>query len=251
MVLIEFIKTWILPIIDILAVAYIFYKSYNIIVSGTRADLVLKGILVIIIIYLLSGLLHLYALNLLLKAVVNYGVIALIVVFHPEIRKVLMRLGEQTIWKMNLKRQDLPVKEIIEAVDELSKTRTGALIVIKRKSGLKNIELSGITIDAIVSKELLLSIFHKNNPLHDGAVLIEGNRITAAACILPISDDIRVRGMGTRHRAAIGMTEDSDAIVLVVSEETGRISIAHGGKLKTNLNKENLTSEILKLIKEQ
>jgi len=245
----EILKTYVLPVIDILAVAYLLYRTYTII-AETRAYLALKGLLVIAIAYLLSNILHLDTLNLLLKIVISYGVIAFIVVFHPEIRRVLMRVGENKFWGLSPKGHFQTINEIIKAVKFMAKKKIGGLIVLKRKAGLRNIENTGIRMDAVLSADLIISIFYKNNPLHDGAIVVEGDRITAASCFLPLSETVTSRRYGTRHRAALGLSEDSDAVIIVISEETGIISVAVNGVLKSNYDENSLKNELNKLMSE-
>ncbi len=245
----EILKTYVLPIVDVLAVAYLLYRTYTII-AETRAYLALKGLLVIIIAYLFSNILHLDTLNLLLKLVISYGVIAFIVVFHPEIRRVLMRVGENRFWGFSAKGDFQVINEIIKAVKFMSKEKIGGLIVLKRKTGLRNIENTGVRIDAVLSSDLIISIFYKNNPLHDGAIIVDGDRITAASCFLPLSETITGRRYGTRHRAALGLSEDSDAVIIVISEETGIISVAVQSVLKSNYDENSLKNELNKLMSE-
>ncbi len=248
--IIEFIKTWILPVIDILAVSYIIYKTYMIL-YGTRAILVLNGIIVIGVIYLISKFLNLTTLHLILNLFITYGIIMFIIVFQPEIRQALMRVGENKFIPLYSRTNLIVIPEIVEAVSFMSKKKIGALIVLKRKAGLKNVENTGIKIDAILSKELLLTIFAKNTPLHDGAIIIEGNRITYSSCFLPLSEKRISKEFGTRHRAALGLSEESDAIILIVSEESGKISIALEGKLYTDKNEIELKNELTRLLSEE
>ncbi len=242
-------KYYILPVLDILLVAFILYKTYMIL-YGTRAILVLKGLIIFSLVYFTSVVLHLQTLNLLMKYLVTYGVIAFIVVFQPEIRRALMRVGEQKLFLSYTTKKDIPyLSEIIDAVKFFSKKKTGALIVIKKKAGLRNIENTGVPVDAHITSELIISIFSKNTPLHDGAMLIEGNRISHASCFLPLSEKKLSRAIGSRHRASIGLSEESDAIIVVVSEETGKISIAYKGELKSDFDDITLINELNALLR--
>lgn len=235
------LKNWVLPIIDILAVSFLIYQFYKII-SGTRALLALRGIVLIILIFLISKLFYLQTLNWLISYVINFAVIALIVIFQPELRRILTQIGQNPVWGFLFKSNvNVLIPEIIEAVKNLSHKKIGALIVMKRETDLTKIIETGIKIDAIVSNELILSIFNKKSPIHDGAIIVENDRIIAAGCFLPLSEDENIsKNFGTRHRAALGLSEESDALVIVVSEETGNISVAVQGKLKCQLKKEEL-----------
>lgn len=247
--ILELVKYWVLPVLDILAVSWILYNTYKIL-YGTRAILVLNGLAVIIGIYFISIFLNLHTLNLLIKIFFTYGVITFIVVFHPEIRRALMNVGENRIFLFGQKDEINVIGKLINTVKALSGKNMGALIIIKRKVGLRNIEHTGVKIDAFVTNELLMTIFMKNTPLHDGAVIIDNNRISYAACFLPLSEKKLPIEYGTRHHAALGLSEESDAIVLVVSEETGHISLAYKGELKTNLDTTTLKNELSRLIRE-
>ncbi|MBN1898160.1 MAG: diadenylate cyclase CdaA [Spirochaetes bacterium] len=247
--IIEFIKTFILPVIDILLVTYLLYKTYSII-TETRAYLALKGLLLIIVVYLVSSLLPLNTLNLIMKIVISYGVIAFIVVFQPEIRRVLMRMGENKFWGFVADSAFQTLNEIIKAVKFMSKKKIGALIVLKKESGLINIINTGVKLDAMLTSDLIVSIFFKNNPLHDGAIIVEGDRVIAASCFLPLSDAVSRKRFGTRHRAALGLSYDSDAVIIVVSEETGIISVAANGVLKSNYDETSLKNELNRLLSE-
>ncbi len=241
------IKIWVLPIVDILAVAFIIYKTYMIL-YGTRAILVLNGIILIGIVYLIAKFLHLSTLSLIINLFITYGIIVFIIVFQPEIRQALMRMGDNKLIPIYSKTNLTIIKELVEAVVFMSKKKIGSLIVLKRKAGLKNVETTGIKLDAILSHELLLNIFAKNTPLHDGAVIVENNRITYASCFLPLTDRRISKEYGTRHRAALGLSEESDAVIIIVSEETGRISVAVNSRLKTNFDEIQLKNELTTLL---
>jgi len=241
------LKNYLIPILDILAVAYLLYKTYEII-AETRAFLALKGLLLIVIVYLLSNILQMQTLNLILKLAISYGIIAIIVVFQPEIRRVLMRIGERSFSGLSSNVHFEYIGSIVRAVKFMSKKKIGSLIVITRKAGLKNIKNTGVKIDALISEDLIISIFYKNNPLHDGAIIIDGERIVAASCFLPLSESATKREYGTRHRAALGLSEDSDAIIIITSEETGIISVAVEGVLKSNYDETSLKNDLNRLL---
>ncbi len=247
--LLNIVKYYILPVVDILAVAYLLYKTYMIL-YGTRAILVLNGLFIIAAIYFSSVVLQLATLNLLIKIFITYGVIMFIVVFQPEIRKALMRVGENKLFSSFAKDDVSTLSEVIDAVKFLSKKKTGSLVVFRKKAGLKNIENTGVRIDGTVNSELIITIFSRNTPLHDGAILIENDRIAYASCFLPLTEKkIPKRRVGTRHRAAIGLSEESDAVIIIVSEETGRISIAYKGELKTDFDDITLINELTRLLR--
>lgn len=230
-------------ILDILLVAYIIYKLLML-TSGTRASQVLKGFILLIVASWLSSSFGLTAVNWLLMSVLNNGAIVLMILFQPEIRRALEHIGRGAkLDRTQNTRDDAQriVSEITQSMLSLSKRRIGALVVFERRTGLKDFMDTGIAIDSIVSGPLLINIFEPNTPLHDGAVIIRDNRIVAAACVLTLSESSNLsRDLGTRHRAGIGVTESTDAIVIIVSEETGIISMAQGGKLTRHLDAEGL-----------
>lgn len=232
-------------IIDIIIVIFLIVKVVKIL-KGSRAMQLIKGILFLIIITWLSGIFNLQILNYILTTIMTYGVILLIVLFQPELRRALEQLGSSNKWtkyfgleKDIISKTKEGIYKIVLAVVELSKNKTGALIVIERDIKLKEIISTGVNLNAEISPQLLVNIFTPNTPLHDGAVVIKDNKIAAAACMLPLAnDDDIARELGTRHRAAIGMSKESDAIIIVVSEETGKISIAKEGTLIADLKEE-------------
>jgi diadenylate cyclase len=239
-------------VIDLAIVFYLLYKLIKMI-KGTRAVQLIKGIAVLLIANVLSDFLSLNILHYILNSVVTYGVLLFIVVFQPELRKMLEQMGSTNIRKF-FDLEDTSslqsVDEVVLAVEQMSKDKTGALIVYEKESSLGEIIHTGVAIDANISKELLLNIFVPDTPLHDGAVIIKDNRISAASCILPITDREDLdREFGTRHRAAIGLSEVSDAVIIIVSEETGKISLAMNGKIIRNLQPETLKKELKKRIK--
>lgn len=243
-----------LLILDLTIVIYLIVKLVGLI-KGTRALQLLKGIIFLIIITIVSGILQLNILNYILTSFMTYGVILLIVIFQPELRRALEQLGSNKINKFFGIDKDIATKtkeniyKIIIAATELSKTKTGALIVIERDIKLKDIMDTGIPIDSEILPQLLVNIFTPKTPLHDGAVVISENRIKAAACMLPLSNDKHVsKRLGTRHRSAIGMSKESDAIVVVVSEETGKISVAKDGTLIADVKEDALKQILIKNI---
>ena len=223
--------------------------------KNSRAWQLLKGISFLIIINLVSYFLQLRILNFLLSIVMTWGVFALIVIFQPELRRALEQLGTNKFTRFFGIDKDLETRtkediyKIIIAAMELSKARTGALLVIERDIQIKDIIATGISIDSEVSPQLLVNIFVPNTPLHDGAVVISNNKIVAAACMLPLASDADIaKELGTRHRAAIGISKESDAIAIVVSEETGKISIAKDGTLIADVKEETMKKILIKNI---
>lgn len=239
----------IFDLLDIVIVAYIIYKIVFWI-KETRAWALFKGILVIFVFAAVALILRLNTILWILSNTISVGIIAIIVVFQPEMRKALEQLGKGRFFsyftKMDTAAKDdkanaRTIDEIVKATDKMAAVKTGALVLIEQEVPLGDLERTGIPIDAIVSSQLLINIFEHNTPLHDGAVIIRHNRVAAATCFLPLteSNDVSME-LGTRHRAAIGASEVSDAFVIVVSEETGTISMAKGGVLYRNLTVETL-----------
>ena len=234
-------------IIDIIIVVFLISSMIKIL-KGSRAMQLVKGILFLILITWLSSIFRLKILNSLLTTFMTYGVILLIVLFQPELRRALEQLGSSNkltrylgLEKDIISKTKEDIYKIGIAVMELAKTKTGALIVIERDIRLKEIMSTGVTMNSEISPQLLVNIFTPKTPLHDGAVIISDNKISAAACMLPLAADGDIsKELGTRHRAAIGMSKESDAIVIVVSEETGKISIAKEGTLIADLKEEAL-----------
>ena len=234
--------TWV-DYIDIAIIAFLIYQLV-ILTRQTRAIQVLKGLAVIIVASYVSELMGLTALNWVLRSILNNGVIALMILFQPELRRALEQIGRSAKLDRSALRDESEriVDEITQCLLRLSRRRVGALIVFEQRTGLKDItERSGTTLDAAISAPLLENIFEPNTPLHDGAVIIRGQRIVSAACVLTLSDNGSIsRDLGTRHRAGLGVSENTDALVLIVSEETGIISMARGGKLTRHLDAESL-----------
>lgn len=237
-------------IIDLAIVIFLLYSFFRI-VRGSRAWQLIKGIAFVVIATWISGLLNLKILNWILTGIMNLGVIAIIVIFQPELRRALEQLGTNKFTQFFGIDKDLATKtkediyKVVIAATELSKTKTGALIVIERDIKIQDIKATGIQMNAEVSPQLLVNIFEPNTPLHDGAVVISGNKIASAACVLPLADDKDIsKDLGTRHRAAIGVSKESDSIVVVVSEETGKISVAKDGTLIADV-REDVLKKIL------
>lgn len=237
-------------IVDIAIVLFLAYCFVRV-VKGSRAWQLIKGIIFLVIATWLSGVFKLTILNTILTGIMNWGVIALIVIFQPELRRALEQLGTNKFTKFFGIDKDIATKtkediyKIVIATEELSKSKTGALIVIERDINIQDIIATGIPMDAEVSPQLLVNIFVPKTPLHDGAVVISNNKIAAAACVLPLANDNDIaKELGTRHRAAIGISKESDSIVVVVSEETGKVSVAKDGTLIADV-REDVLKKIL------
>jgi len=260
----EFWSSHILPIffdfgiadiIDILIVAFVLYRVMNFL-RTTRAVQVIKGIVVILIVMYLSSWLNLNVISYILSNTMQVGLIALIIMFQPELRRGLEHVGRNSWGKFfsfdeisNNNDGLLVTDEIVLAVDHFSRTKTGALIVIEQDSMLNDIMKSGSYINADVKAELIINLFVPNTPLHDGAIVIKNNKIVSASCVLPLTQNVDIsRELGTRHRAALGLSETTDAIVVVVSEETGKISLALNGDMKRSLSVETLRKSLLSLL---
>lgn len=208
--------------------------------QGTRAVQVLVGLIVLVILFNVAKFFELSTINWILTKLFAVGVLAFLIIFQPELRRGLARLGQNTVFSPFLKKGGT-VDEIVESCMRMSRMKRGTLIAIEREMGLKNFIETGIPLDAKVSAELLITIFAPNTPTHDGAIIIEGDRISAAGCLFPLSQNPTLpRTLGTRHRAAVGLTEETDAVCIVVSEETGGISVSVYGKLTRDLDEEGL-----------
>jgi len=222
-------------VIDILAVAYLIYQ-FVAIVRGRRAAHILSGLWILAVIYLMAVWFKLELLRTVLATLAPYTAIALIVMFQSEIRRLLARMGRGWLGLGGqLERREV-IDEIIAAVGQMSRQKTGALIVVEREIGLRTFVESGVALDAVVSRDLLCSIFHPGAALHDGAVILQGDRVGASACFLPLAMSTVAPGLGTRHRAAIGITEETDALAIVVSEQTGQISLAARGEMEPDVS---------------
>ena len=241
-------------IIDILIIAYLTYKLYEL-MKETRAEQLVKGIFIIFIALRISEILNLRTFHWILSNTMTVGLMAIIVVFQPELRRILEQLGRTNIISRtnSISKESDTINEVVQASLSLSRQKIGALIVFERKTGINEIIQTGTNLNADVSRELLINIFIPNTPLHDGAVVIRRNYIKAAACFLPLTENKNLNTeLGTRHRAALGITEKSDSLSLVVSEETGNISIAINGKLYRDLNEERLRNMLsINLISEK
>ncbi|MTV48323.1 TIGR00159 family protein [Heliobacillus mobilis] len=242
-----------IALIDILAVAYIIYRL-TMFIKGTRAVQLLKGFGVLIIASYLSEALSLTTLSWLLKQAWTALIVALPVVFQPELRRTLEQLGRGKLFPAQLavmgdEDRSLVIGEIVRAVGVLVKNKIGALIIIERKTGVNDVIETGTFIDGKVSSEFLVNIFIPKTPLHDGAVVVRGDRVIAAACYLPLTDDPDLsRELGTRHRAGIGITEQCDAVAVIVSEETGNLSLSVDGRLTRFLDETSLRSRLEELL---
>ncbi|QUH18906.1 diadenylate cyclase CdaA [Alkaliphilus sp. B6464] len=239
---------------DMVIVAFVFYKLYMLI-RETRAEQLIKGILVLLIATPLSGWLQLHVINWILKNTMTVGFIALLIVFQPELRRALEYIGRTKFLTksiVDIEEEEIKntVGELVDAVGSLSRQKIGALIVIERETGLSEVVETGTQIGGRISSGLLINIFIPNTPLHDGAVVIRKSQILAAGCLLPLTDNPNIsKALGTRHRAAIGITERSDSMVVIVSEETGVISVAENGKLKRFLDTKKLSDILLQSYK--
>lgn len=244
--------------IDILEILIIAFVLYHIIiwVKQTRAWIVVKGLIVILFVILVAVILDMRAILWIFENSIQIIITALIVVFQPELRKALEQLGRKNYISSLIpfednkgkerKYSDRTVNEIVKAAYEMGKTKTGALIVVEREVALNEFERTGIALDSLVSSQLLINIFEHNTPLHDGAVIIRGDRITAATCYLPLSDNMELsKELGTRHRAAVGISEVTDSVTVIVSEETGKVSIALEGEIIRAVDGETLKTYLL------
>jgi diadenylate cyclase len=247
------INTWVFreiirPVGDVLLLAYLLYKSYRILVQ-TRAVQLLKGTAVMVAIWAVALIFRLDTLTWILNLLVPGLVIGIAIVFQPELRKIFTRLGSRE-WLRVGSRQGAPhLETLLAALEQLSTRHMGALIVFPRAVGLRNIVQTGTPVDAELSTGLLLSIFHEGTPLHDGAIVVEGSRVAAAGCFLPLSEREDVQSVfGTRHRAALGLAEETDAVVVVVSEENGAVSLAHDGDVRYDLSLPQIESGLRSLL---
>jgi len=243
---------------DIIEMCILAYLIYHLVkwVKNTRAWSLVKGLVVIMAFWMLAVVFDLNVILWIIKNTINVGIIAIVIIFQPEFRKALEQLGQKNLVKSimtfddskdgNEKFSDHTLNEIVRATFELARSKTGALIVLEEDESLSDFESTGILIDSLISSELLINIFEHNTPLHDGAVILKGNRIAAATCYLPLSDNMQLsKDLGTRHRAGIGISEVSDSLTVIVSEETGKVSIAKGGKLIRNVDGDYLRSKLV------
>ena len=245
-------------VVEILIIAVLLYYAL-VWMKTTRAWVLLKGLVVILIFLLLAYFFRMTTILWMAQNVLGFAVTALIVVLQPELRKALEELGKKNIISSvlpfdNNHRVDegfseKTINEITKACVEMGKVKTGALIVIEQKVSLRDYERTGIDVDGIVTSQLLINIFEHNTPLHDGAVIVQGNRVASATCYLPLSDNLGLsKELGTRHRAGVGISEVTDSLTVIVSEETGKISVAYEGKLERNLDAETLRDRMHKIL---
>lgn len=242
---------------DIVEILIIAFLLYHILVwfKTTRAWTLFKGILVILVFILLAAIFQMNTILWIADKTINVGIIAILVIFQPEMRKALEQLGRKrfisTLFSIDNGKNTVErysertVNEMVKACYEMGKVKTGALIVIENDVQLGEYERTGIELDSILSSQLLINIFEKNTPLHDGAIIVRGNRVVAATCYLPLSDNLALsKDLGTRHRAAVGISEVSDSMTIVVSEETGKVSLAVEGELYRNIDEEFLKKKL-------
>ncbi len=245
-------------ITDVLEILIIAFAIYHIIiwVQKTRGWMLVKGIVVLLIFCLIALILDMKAILWIFRNTIGVGITAIIIIFQPELRKALEQLGRRNYFSSIIPFDDQKdkyerysertINEIVKAVFEMAKTKTGALIVIERDVLLNEFERTGIVIDSVISSQLLINIFEHNTPLHDGAVIVRGNRIVAATCYLPLSDNMELsKELGTRHRAGVGVSEVSDGVTIIVSEETGKVSIAAEGEIIRSVDGDYLKNYLI------
>lgn len=249
----------VIDIVEIVIIAFLFY-TILLWIKNTRAWMLLKGLLVILVFVMVAAVFQMTTILWLAEKTLNVGVIALVIIFQPELRKALEQLGRKSFLKgvafLDFGKDQIEhvsekaINELVRACFEMGKVKTGALIVMEDTVNLSEYERTGIAVDAILTNQLLINIFEKNTPLHDGAIIVRGNRIVSATCYLPLSDNMELsKELGTRHRAAVGISELSDSLTIVVSEETGGVSVAVGGKLVRGLDQEGLRAQLKALQK--
>lgn len=240
---------WLLDVLDVAIVSFIFYKLL-VMVKGTRAFQMFIGLSVIFVLSFVSKFFQLNALNWLFSGLQTVWLVAFVVLFQPELRRALSQAGQSRLYRRFFKVETREaIDEVIKATQEFSARKIGALIVLRRSANLRSYVETGARLDARVSAELLMTIFMPRSPLHDGAAIIEEDRVVAAACILPLSQsEIVSRKLGTRHRAAIGLTEETDAVVIVSSEESGQVSLAQRGRLVSYPNTSQLRSDLARIL---
>ena len=250
----SFPKVGLTDILEILIIAFTIYQV-SLWVKKTRAWALVKGILILFLCYIIAYLLDMSVILWIFNKTLAIGITALLIVFQPELRKALEELGKKNIVRSivpfdeqkdkNKRFSDKSINEIIRATVEMANVKTGALIILEKDIVLSEYERTGINLDSAISSQLLINIFEHNTPLHDGAVIIRGDRIVAATCYLPLSDNLGLsKELGTRHRAGVGISEVSDSLTIIVSEETGKISVAIGGKLLRNVDGDLLRKQI-------
>ena len=241
-------------VVEILIIAFLIYQVM-VWIKKTRAWMLLKGIIVILVFVALAGLCQMNTILWIAEKTINVAIIALVVIFQPELRSALEQLGRKkfisSLFSFDFSKggeerfTDRTINELVKACYEMGKVKTGALIVVENEIMLTEYERTGIALDSLVSSQLLINIFEQNTPLHDGAIIVRGDRVVSATCYLPLSDNMELsKELGTRHRAAVGISEVSDSLTIVVSEETGKVSIASGSELYRNVDAEFLRSKL-------
>lgn len=241
-------------IVEIIIIAFLIYEAM-VWIKKTRARMLFKGILVILVFVLVAAIFQMSTILWIAERTINVALIALVIIFQPELRSALEQLGRKkfitSLFSFDFsesgveKFSEKTINELVKATYEMGKVKTGALIVIENEVTLSEYERTGITLDSVVSSQLLINIFEKNTPLHDGAIIVRGDRVISATCYLPLSDNMGLsKELGTRHRAAVGISEVSDSLTIVVSEENGKVSIASGGELYRNVDAEFLRSKL-------
>lgn len=246
-----------ITVVDIVEIGIIAFLFYTILVwiKSTRAWMLFKGLMMLLVFVLIAAVFQMNTILWLAEKTINVGVIALVIIFQPELRRALEQLGRKNFFVgftsiefgkgEEEKISEKTINELVKACTEMSREKTGALIVIEDAVVLSEYERTGIAVDAVLTNQLLINIFEKNTPLHDGAIIVRGDRIVSATCYLPLSDNMELsKELGTRHRAAVGISEVSDSVTIVVSEETGNISVAAGGKLIRGLDSEELRKKL-------
>lgn len=262
--LIEFIRTTfekfnmpeisVTDFIEILVIAFLLYEIF-LWIKNTKAYSLLKGIVVIAVFLLVAEIFEMSTILWIANKLFTIAATVIVVVFQPELRKALEQLGRKKFFSSVISFDNSPqaegrfsdktISEIINACNEMAKVKTGALIVVAQNNSLADVERTGIIVDAVVTSQLLINIFEHNTPLHDGAVIVCGDRVTAATCYLPLSDNLSLsKELGTRHRAGVGISENSDSLTIIVSEETGRISLAYEGELMRNVDQDTLRKKL-------
>ena len=242
-------QQWALRVVDIFVVAFIFYRVL-LLVQGTRAAQMIVGLAALAVISVVADWAQLDTLNWLLSSLKTVWIIGFIIIFQPELRRALAQIGQSRIFRRFVRTESFGVVgHVVNAAEVMSKRRIGGIVVIERGVGLRNYLETGVALNSSVTQELLLSIFHTQSPLHDGAAIIVGNEIAAARCILPLSNArYPGRALGTRHRAALGLSEESDAVIVVISEESGRISVTSEGEMTRMKNAAELRSYLSEVL---
>ncbi len=251
-----FIHLTVFDVIDVAIVALLLVKLFGLI-RETRAEQLIKGIIALLVATKLSDIFQLYTIQWVLKNIMSYGILLIIIMFQPELRRALEYIGRSRVFSKPIievrgEEAQKTVDEIVKAATSLSRQQIGALMVIERKTGLNDYVETGTALNATVSADLLINIFIPNTPLHDGAVIIKDDRIKGASCFLPLTENQNLsKELGTRHRAALGITERSDALSIIVSEETGAVSVAENGKIARHIDEQTLTKILLDIYNPQ